>query len=97
MGTVVFPNADVKFFLDASLTTRALRRYEELKSNSGQYLNVSLDEVKQQMQKRDENDQSRAIAPLRPAEDAIKIDATNLTAGQVVDVMMQHINRHLKI
>jgi len=87
MGTVVFPAADVKFFLSASLTTRALRRYEELKSESDQ----SLDTVEKDMQRRDTNDSTRSLAPLKPADDAIVIDSTDLSVEEVVDRMMAHI------
>lgn len=89
MGTVVFPDADVKFFLDASLTARALRRYEEHKSMSGQ----NLAEVMAEIKKRDENDRSRDIAPLVPAQDAIQIDSTNLAVDQVVDLMIGYIKQ----
>ena len=75
MGTVVFPDADVKFFLDASQKTRALRRYKELKSISPQ----SLEEVEKDMKRRDKNDSTRNLAPLKPAEDAIRIDSTDLS------------------
>ena len=87
MGTVVFPAADVKFFLSASLTTRALRRYEELKSESDQ----SLDTVEKDIQRRDTNDSTRSLAPLKPADDAIVIDSTDLSVEEVVDRMMAHI------
>ena len=87
MGTVVFPAADVKFFLSASLTTRALRRYEELKSDSDQ----SLDTVEKDMQRRDTNDSTRSLAPLKPADDAIVIDSTDLSVEEVVDRMMARI------
>ena len=87
MGTVVFPAADVKFFLSASLTTRALRRYEELKSDSNQ----SLDTVEKDMQRRDTNDSTRSLAPLKPADDAIVIDSTDLSVEEVVDRMMARI------
>ena len=88
MGTVVFPAADVKFFLNASLTTRALRRYEELKSESDQ----SLDTVEKDMQRRDTNDSTRSLAPLKPADDAIVIDSSNLSVQEVVDRMLSHIS-----
>jgi CMP/dCMP kinase len=87
MGTVVFPEADVKFFLDASTKTRARRRFEELKSKTAQ----SLDEVEQDMKQRDQNDSTRQAAPLKPAPDAILIDSTDLSAEQVVAVMLSHI------
>ena len=88
MGTIVFPAADVKFFLNASLTTRALRRYEELKSESDQ----SLDTVEKDMQRRDTNDSTRSLAPLKPADDAIVIDSTDLSVQEVVDRMLSCIS-----
>jgi cytidylate kinase len=88
MGTVVFPAADIKFFLNASLATRALRRYEELKSESDQ----SLDTVEKDMQRRDTNDSTRRLAPLKPADDAIVIDSTDLSAQEVVDRMLSYIS-----
>jgi cytidylate kinase len=87
MGTVVFPEADVKFFLDASTKTRALRRFKELKSKTTQ----TLDEVEHDMKQRDQNDTTRQAAPLKPAADAIIIDSTDLSAEQVVAVMLSHI------
>ncbi|MDX1707222.1 MAG: (d)CMP kinase [Desulfobacterales bacterium] len=89
MGTVVFPAADVKFFLDASSRIRARRRYDELKSDSSQ----SLKQVEADMQRRDGNDRSRSLAPLKPADDAILIDSTDLTIQEVVDTMLSHIAR----
>ena len=89
MGTVVFPEADVKFFLNASSRTRARRRYDELKSRSGQ----SLEQVEKDMQRRDRNDSTRSLAPLKPADDAILIDSTDLSVQKVVDSMMSHIVR----
>jgi cytidylate kinase len=87
MGTVVFPEAGVKFFLDASTKTRALRRFEELKSKTAQ----TLDEVEHDMKQRDRNDTTRQAAPLKPAADAIIIDSTDLSVEQVVAVMLSHI------
>ena len=89
MGTVVFPEADVKFFLDASSETRALRRYRELDAASGQ----SLREVERDMQRRDTNDSTRSLAPLKPAEDAIRIDSSELSVEKVVDLMLSHIEK----
>jgi len=87
MGTVVFPAADVKFFLDASTSKRAERRFDELKSKTSQ----TLDEVHRDIQQRDQNDRTREVAPLKPARDAIIIDSTNLTIEQVVELMVSHI------
>ena len=89
MGTVVFPEADIKFFLDASLSTRALRRYQELEPKSGQ----ALKEVERDMQRRDTNDSTRSLAPLKPADDAIRIDSTNLPVEEVVALMLSHIDK----
>jgi cytidylate kinase len=89
MGTVVFPDADVKFFLNASTRTRAQRRYAEQKPDSSQTLN----EVERDIQRRDRNDSSRAVAPLKPAVDAIIIDSTELNADEVVDLMVSHIRK----
>ena len=89
MGTVVFPQADVKYFLDASTRKRAKRRFDELKSKSSQ----TLDEVERDIQQRDQNDRTREVAPLKPARDAIIIDSTDLTVEQVVKIMVSHIDR----
>ena len=89
MGTVVFPDADVKFFLDATTHTRARRRYEEQKSKSNQ----TLDEVQRDIQQRDSDDSTRDVAPLKPAVDAIPIDSTELNADEVVDLMVSYICR----
>jgi cytidylate kinase len=88
MGTVVFPDADVKFFLDASLTTRAKRRFRELAPTTPQ----SLEGVETDMRRRDENDSSRDLAPLKAAEDAIRIDSTDLTIEEVVERMVAAVN-----
>jgi cytidylate kinase len=88
MGTVVFPAADVKFFLDASTRKRAERRFDESNSKSGQ----TLDEVERDIQQRDQNDSTREVAPLKPARDAVIIDSTDLTVDQVVRLMLSHID-----
>lgn len=87
MGTVVFPDADIKFFLDASVETRALRRFNELGLRSSQ----TLSQVENQIRKRDKNDSSRDVAPLKAAHDAITINSTTLSAEQVVEKMLQYI------
>lgn len=88
MGTVVFPDAEVKFFLDASRKTRAIRRYKELKPSNTQ----TLQEVEKDMNRRDRNDSTRSLAPLKPAPDAILIDSTGLSVDEVVELMLSHIN-----
>ncbi|MGM0452365.1 MAG: (d)CMP kinase [Thermodesulfobacteriota bacterium] len=84
MGTVVFPDADVKFFLTADLSARAARRYHEFKDRNDQ----SLDEVQNDMKRRDENDSSRDVAPLKPADDAVTIDSTGMAVDEVIDQMV---------
>ena len=88
MGTVVFPQADVKFFLDASTRIRARRRFDESPSKNTQ----TLGEVERDIQQRDQNDRTRAVAPLKPAQDAIIIDSTDLSVEQVVEVMVSHLS-----
>jgi len=93
MGTVVFPDAEYKFFLFADLKTRALRRYNQTCINDhGQ----TIEEVEQAISLRDRNDSSRDQAPLKPAEDAVLIDSTDLTYDEVVDKIMAHISTNSK-
>ena len=82
IGTVVFPDAQVKFFLTASDEARAQRRHAELTDKG---LTVSLDEVLADQRRRDRDDTSRSIAPLRPASDAVTVDTTGLDLAEVVD------------
>lgn len=93
MGTVVFPEADVKFYLSADLDTRVLRRYKELVETNA---DIGLAQVKEAMKKRDEDDSRRELAPLKPADDAIRIDSSSLEIEQVVDAMLQHIRAKAK-
>ena len=89
-GTVVCPDADVKFYLDASDDERARRRQAELAARGvAMELRAVLDEIRT----RDVQDKTRALAPLRKADDAISIDTTGLTANQVVNRMMQEIEQ----
>jgi CMP/dCMP kinase len=88
MGTVVFPDADIKFFLDATSKTRALRRYQEIGLQSAQ----TLKQVEDQIRKRDKNDSSRELAPLKAAPDAIIIDSTKFSVEQVVEQMLKYIS-----
>lgn len=82
IGTVVFPEAPVKFFLTASDEARARRRHAELAEKG---LVVPLQEVLDEQRRRDKDDSQRAIAPLRPAPDAIVLDTTGLDLAEVVD------------
>ena len=91
IGTVVFPDADVKFFLDASLAVRAWRRWQEMRQ-AGR--GDTLAEVRQAMASRDEQDRTRALAPLVPAADAHLIDTADFSIDAVVQTMVsetQHI------
>ncbi len=88
IGTVVFPDADVKFFLDASAEERARRRHLELASR-GEL--VEYEQVLEDVIRRDRNDSQRAVAPLRRAHDAILVDTTQIDQEAVVDLMVDTI------
>ena len=88
MGTVVFPQADLKFFLSANSQTRALRRYDEMKSKSSQ----TLEEVSLDIRRRDHDDSTRDLAPLKPAADAIMVDSTDLSVSEVVELMVSYVD-----
>lgn len=90
IGTVVFPEADVKVFLDASAAERARRRYNELRA-AGQ--DVNLAETVREMEERDKRDSERDLAPLRKADDAVMIDSSNLSADAVAHRVMQIIRK----
>lgn len=86
--TVVFPNADIKIFLVATIGERAERRYKEFVDKG---LNGSLNEIKENLSKRDKIDSGREISPLIKADDAIELDTTDLTIDQEVDVILEKI------
>ncbi|HSV93311.1 MAG TPA: (d)CMP kinase [Desulfobacterales bacterium] len=88
MGTVVFPEADVKFFLSASEPARARRRFDELRAKGG---SASLEEVERDMRQRDRQDSTRAIAPLVPAPDAVRIDSSEMTVAEVLERMHAYV------
>lgn len=88
MGTVVFPDAEFKFFLLASPEERALRRYNQLKESG---ISVSLEALLEELYERDKRDQERVVAPLKPAEDAISIETNGLTAWQVAERIASEI------
>ena len=88
IGTVVFPDADAKFFLEANPDIRARRRYEELFQKG---VERSLEDVLADQIKRDQDDASRAVAPLKPAEDALRIDSSSLPLSEVVHRLEQDI------
>jgi len=86
IGTVVFPDAQLKIFLTASAQERARRRYEELVAKGEQ---VTYEDVLAAQRERDDRDRSRELAPLRPADDAVQLDTDGLNAEQVVERIMQ--------
>ena len=88
MGTVVFPDAECKFFIDAEPEVRAGRRYRERLARGEM---VSSQEVEQELRKRDDQDRTRALAPLVPAKDAVLLDTTNLTVEEIVEIMVRTI------
>ena len=92
-GTEVFPNAECKFFLEASAEVRAVRRQEELLARG---VEVPLEETLEQIRQRDHRDRTREISPLRPADDAIVIDSSELTADGVLDRFEAHVRQCLE-
>jgi cytidylate kinase len=88
IGTVVFPDAELKFFLTASVEQRATRRFLELNQRKAA---VSLDEVQQEVNERDRRDSARPVAPLARASDAELIDSTGLGIDQVVDTIVARV------
>lgn len=90
IGTEVFPDAQVKFFLHASDEERGRRRYAQLREN-GQ--DVSLKQTIAEVVERDRADESREHAPLRQAQDAIVIDSTALNIEEVLTLMLQHVRQ----
>jgi len=89
-GTVVFPGARWKFYLDADAEERARRRTDQLRR---QGMEVNKSDILAQITARDQQDQQRTIAPLRAADDAIRIDSTSMTPEQVVAEMLAHIQQ----
>ena len=90
IGTVVFPDADHKFFLTASVDERIRRR---LAQYAEQGKSVSQEELRREVIERDERDSSRAVAPLKPAEDAVMVDSTGLNFEQVVALMVGSVKK----
>jgi CMP/dCMP kinase len=88
IGTVVFPNAEIKIYLDASPQERARRRVEEINSRGGK---ANLEETLAETKERDHRDQRRTLAPLRKSEDAVVVDSTSMDINQVVSRIQQAI------
>jgi cytidylate kinase len=88
LGTVVFPQASYKFYLDADLKVRCQRRADELKAKGAV---VDMKALEKDMAERDQHDLTRKVAPLKRADDARTIDSTNMTADQVIATIAKHI------
>ena len=94
MGTVVFPNAQVKLFLDASAEERAKRRYKQLQ-NKG--INGNFEQILAEIKERDFRDRNREVAPLKPADDALLLDSTTLSIGEVIDQALAYIQEKVSV
>lgn len=90
MGTIVFPDAQLKIYLDALLEERAKRRYFQLKETGK---DVSLDAICTELRLRDERDMGRIVAPLKPATDAVIIDTTHLSIDAVIRQILEEVHR----
>jgi len=90
IGTVIFPNADIKFFVDADPEIRAQRRFDQLRQKGEE---VEFDIILQALKERDTKDRNRSVAPLVPADDAILVDTSKMGEQQVLNTMLQHIKK----
>lgn len=96
IGTVVFPDAEAKFFLTATMDVRVRRRFEELKAKG---IDVTLDGTRAEVIKRDEDDSKRALAPLKPADDAEIVDGSAWTIDETAEILavkVREIERRMK-
>ena len=93
IGTYVLPKAEVKIYQIASAETRAIRRYKE---NQEKGIACTLDEIREDVKKRDYIDSHRAFAPLKPAEDAISLDTSDMSIEEVVNAIIDIINKKIK-
>ncbi len=93
MGTVVFPDAQIKLFLDASAEERTKRRVKQLQEKG---FNANFDEILAEIKERDFRDRNRAVAPLVPAKDALLLDSTHLSIEEVINQALNHISQYIK-
>jgi cytidylate kinase len=93
IGTVVFPDADVKFYLDASADERGKRRCLELRAKG---MDVDCAQITREIQERDRQDSGRSIAPLKKADDALLIDSSAMSIDEVLDRMLSEIGKRAK-
>ena len=89
IGTIVFPDADRKIYLDAEIEERTKRRYKELKEKG---FEVNIDEIEKELRLRDEKDKGRKVAPLRVADGAVTIDTTNMSIDEVVQKVLSEVS-----
>ncbi len=89
IGTVVFPDADKKFYMDAKFEERVARRYKELKAQGE---NVTFEDISADLKNRDTIDSTRKVAPLKKADDAVYIDTTNLNIEEVVNKVLNYLS-----
>lgn len=94
MGTVVFPHAQVKLFLDAGAEERAKRRFKQLQEKG---INGNFDKILAEIKDRDYRDRNRAIAPLKPADDALLLDSTTLNVQEVVEKSLDFIRQKVNL
>ena len=87
-GTVAFSDADIKFYLTADSLERARRRQAELRAKGG---DQSLEQIQKAIEERDKSDENRTVGPLRPAEDAIVVDTTDLSIEEVVEKLLDYV------
>jgi len=92
MGTVVFPDAEVKIFLDASAEERAQRRYKQLQDKG---FDVNFERLLTEIRERDDRDRNRATAPLKAAEDALVVDSTAMTIDEVLATVLSYAEQQL--
>ena len=90
IGTIIFPNADYKFYITASLDQRTERRYLQLKKDNTE---IDRNNIKNDINNRDLRDINRKIAPLKKAEDAIEIDTTEMKIDDVIDFIVKYIHK----
>lgn len=88
IGTIVFPDADTKFYLDADAQERAKRRFAEIKQNDDE---VTVAQIAVELNQRDDKDIKRDVSPLRRADDAVYVDTTGLTVEEVVKTLLKHL------
>jgi cytidylate kinase len=94
MGTVVFPDAEIKIYLTASAEERAKRRFNQLKEKG---IDGNLREIEKELNIRDQQDSERSISPLKPADDAIIIDTSSLEMHQVFDEVLKEVRSRLHL